>query len=243
MTKLNQLIAIESGVKTKAERALTDLHHMSTKTPLLNGISRNYVPKDEEGDKLPSESTLVQVKVAELLAQVGTQLNRLFDVTLTKEIANAKAKADVVVDGSILLENVPVTYLLFLEKKLVDLYTFVSKLPTLDPASQWTEDANNGVWMTEPVQTVKTKKVPRNWVKAKATPEHPEQVEIFHEDVVVGTWTKVDYSGAIPSTRKSVLLARVEALQTAVKFAREEANSIEVQDAEAGQKVFSYLFS
>lgn len=243
MTKLNQLIAIESGVKTKAERAFTDLHHLVAKSPLLNGISRTYQPKNDEGDKLPSESTLVQVKVADVLASVADELKRLFDVTLTKETANAKAKADVVVEGAALLKDVPVTYLLFLEKKLVDIYTFINKLPVLDPASEWTEDSNNGVWRTPPVQTVKTKKIPCNWVKAEATDKFPAQVEIFHEDVIVGTWTKVDYSGAIPQSRKAEILARVEKLQTAVKFAREEANGIDVEDKKVAEKVFGYLFS
>lgn len=240
---LNKLIAIESGVKTGAKRKETDLYHRLQKTALLNGITRTYQPKDEDGDKLPSETTLVQVKTEEVLKELSAELTRLFDVTLTKEVGNSQAKADVVVDGKTLLKQVPVTYLLFLEKQLVDINTFVSKLPTLDPASEWNYDDNNDVWLTAPVQTVRTKKVPRNWVKAEATEKHPAQVEIFHEDVIVGTWTKIDSSGAIPAKRKTELLSRVEKLITAVKFAREEANSLTVEDQHAGEKVFNYLFS
>lgn len=241
--KLNQIIAVESGVKTKAERGLTDLYHLVQKQALLSGITRTYTPKDDDGDRLPSESTLVQVRVPEVLQQVSNVLTRLFDVTLTKEHANQAAHANVVVDGNTLLEDVPVTYLLFLEKQLVSIKTFVEKLPTLDPASLWQYDVNNDQWVTAPVQTVRTKKVPKNWVKAEATDKHPAQVEVFHEDVLVGTWTKIDSSGAIPATRKSELLNRIEKLQTAVKFAREEANSLEITDFEAGSQVFSYLFS
>lgn len=241
--KLNQIIAVESGVKTKAERGLTDLYHLVQKQALLSGITRTYTPKDDDGDRLPSESTLVQVRVPEVLQQVSSVLTRLFDVTLTKEHANQVAHANVVVDGNTLVEDVPVTYLLFLEKQLVSIKTFVEKLPTLDPASLWQYDVNNDQWVTAPVQTVRTKKVPKNWVKAEATEKHPAQVEVFHEDVLVGTWTKIDSSGAIPATRKSELLNRIEKLQTAVKFAREEANSLEITDFEAGSQVFSYLFS
>ena len=240
---LNKLIAIESGVKTNAKRASTDLYHVLQKNVLLNGISRTYQPKDDDGDKLPSETTLVQVKAEKVLKDLGLELTRLFDVTLTKENGNAKAKADVIVDGTTLLKQVPVTYLLFLEKQLVDINTFVSKLPTLDPASEWSYNSNDDVYQTAPVQTVKTKKVPRNWVKAEATDKHPAQVEIFHEDVIVGTWTKIDFSGAVPATRKAELLSRVEKLITAVKFAREEANSLIVEDQYAGDKVFNYLFA
>lgn len=240
---LNKLIAIESGVKTGASRNETDLYHKLQKTALLNGITRTYQPKDDDGDKLPSETTLVQVRVKQIINDLSAELTRLFDVTLTKEVGNSQAKADVVVDGKVLLKQVPVTYLLFLEKQLININTFVGKLPTLDPASEWTLDSNNDVYVTAPVQTVKTKKVPRNWVKAEATDKHPAQVEIFHEDIVVGYWTKVDSSGAIPVTRKAELLSRVEKLITAVKFAREEANSLIVVDQYAGDKVFNYLFA
>lgn len=242
-SKLNQIIAVEQGVKSRAKDRVTELYHSLQKSALLNGISRTYQPKDEDGDHLPAESTLVQVKVPEVLRQVQEALTRLFDVTLTKESANVKAKADVVVGDVTIATDVPVTYLLFLEKQLVDLRTFVSKLPTLDPASKWVYDSNDGVNKTEPVQTTKSKKVPCNWVKADATDKHPAQVEIFHEDVIVGTWTKVDSSGAIPATRKAELVARVDALSTAVKFAREEANSLEVTDREIAANVFEYLFS
>lgn len=240
---LNKLIAVEKGVKASAQRAETDLYHQVQKTALLSGLTRTYLPKDDDGDRLPSESTRVQVKVGDVLKSLSEELTRLFDVTLTKEVGNASARADVIVDGTTLLKQVPVTYLLFLEKQLININTFVGKLPTLDPANEWSFDDNNGLYVAAPVQTVKTKKIPRNWVKAEATEKHPAQVEIFHEDVIVGTWTKVDASGAIPATRKAELLSRIDKLQTAVKFAREEANSFEVEDQKSGDKVFGYLFA
>ena len=45
----NQVIAIEKGAKTKAERALTDAHHKLQKADLLSGLTRTYTPKDAEG--------------------------------------------------------------------------------------------------------------------------------------------------------------------------------------------------
>lgn len=241
-TKLNQIIAVEQGVKAKARDAVTNLYHLAQKIVLFSGINRTYVPKDDDGDKLPAESTKVQLTVPDLLKDAELALTRLFDVTATKEYANASAKADVVVNGSAILTDVPVPYLLFLEKQLVDVRTFVSKLPTLDQASSWVYDKNDGVWKTTPVQTVRTKKLPRNWVKAVATDKHQADVEIFYEDVIVGTWTKVDTSGAMPVTRKNELLERVDQLSQAVKFAREEANQFEVTDVSAAGSVFRFLF-
>jgi hypothetical protein len=183
----------------------------------------------------------VQVKAEDLLSDVATALTRLLDVTATKDWANCAARADVKVDGVTILEDVPVTYLLFLEKQLIDVHTFISKLPVLDAAETWTLDQSTDCWRTEPVKTTRTKKVPRNHVKAEATDKHPAQVEVYHEDIVVGLWTKVAFSGAVPQKRVNELLVRVTKLQDAVKYAREEANGIEVTDRRIGEKVFGYL--
>jgi hypothetical protein len=243
MTKLNQIIAVEKGIKGPAQRVLTDSHHLVLKLPLLSGIARTYQPKEEDGEPLPPESTLVQVKAEDILRTVAGVLAKLFDVTATKDWANCEAKADVEVDGRILLPDVPVTFLLFLEKQLVDLHTFVRKLPVLDAAETWTFDETAGQWRTDSVQTVRTKKVPRNHVKAEATERHPAQVEMYYEDVPAGHWTTVRFSGALPATRVRELTERVEKLLQAVKFAREEANSREIADrAGVGTTVFGYLF-
>ncbi|MCT9928895.1 hypothetical protein N5079_01540 [Planotetraspora sp. A-T 1434] len=241
MTKLNQILAVEKGVKADVQRKVTDAYHTIQKSPLLSGISRSYQPIDDEGEQLPPESTRVQVQAESVLKDVGVTLTRLFDVTATKDWANCSARADVKVDGVTLLEGVPVTYLLFLEKQLVDLHTLISKLPTLDPSETWSLDENTDTWRTEPVKTTRTKKVPRNHVLAEATDKHPAQVQVYNEDVVVGYWTKISFSGALPQRRVNELLGRVQKLQDAVKYAREEANGTEVADKRIGEAVFGYL--
>jgi hypothetical protein len=245
VTKLNAIIAVEKTAKSEGEKALTHAYQEVQKTPLLTGISRTYQPRDEEGDTLPPENERVQRNVEEILDGVGKGLTRLFDVTLTKEASNTKATADVVVDGETLLSDVPVTYLLFLEKKLTDLKTFVTKLPVLDPSTNWHADASleEGVWVSDEVKTTRTKKVPRNHVLAAATDKHPAQVQVYHEDVIVGDWTTKKFSGAVPAARRAALIERVNKLSDAVKVARETANGIEVTDRKAGEAVFEYLFS
>ena len=185
----------------------------------------------------------MQAKAEEVIRKTADILVALFDVTATKDYTNCKARADVVVDGKTLLPAVPVTYLLFLEKQLVDLHTFVKKLPVLDASESWIFDASADCWATEPVQTSKTKKIPRNHVKAEATEKHPAQVEVYHEDVVVGQWKTVKFSGALPAKRVNELLERVEKLQQAVKFAREEANNQEADEQKIGRSVVNYLFA
>jgi hypothetical protein len=243
MTKLNQIIAVEKGIKSKSYAELTQAHHDVQKQALLSGISRAYQAKDEEGEQLPPESTRVQLKAEDILRQTTANLTRLFDITATKDWANCVARADVAVDGTVVLRDVPVSYLLFLEKQLSDLTTFVKKLPILDAAETWSHDPSTDTWKTEPVRTLRTKKVPRNHVKAEATDKHPAQVEVYHEDIAIGAWTTTKFSGALPAQRVNELLERVEKLSQAVKFAREEANTFEVADQRVGDSVFAYLFA
>ena len=66
---------------------------------------------------------------------------------------------------------------------------------------------------------------------------------MYYEDVQVGTWSTVRFSGAMPAARQRELLARVNALQDAVKIAREEANGLDVTDRHVGGALFDYLLA
>lgn len=240
--KLNQIIAIEKSVKNKAHAAVTEVYQKIQKADLIMGVSRKYTSKDDEGELFPPEKKHVQMTVVTALKLVQVQLSELFDVTATKDTANCIAAAPIVVDGIVLIEKVPVTYLLFLEKQLTNVYTLVSKLPTLDPAEEWHFDESSATYASAASGSNKTKKVLKAFTKSPATDKHPAQVDTFTEDVVIGTWETIKFSGAIPSTEQQKLLERVEKLQRAVKFAREEANSVQAPDVKVGDKVMKYIF-
>lgn len=240
--KLNQVIATVSSKKTKATQVLTDAYHRIQKADLFAGISKTYQPKDEEGDRLPPEQKSIQVKANDLIRDAVQALTEMYDVVATQDAANCSAKADVVVDGKAVLKQVPVTTLLFLEKQLTDITTFVSKLPTLDPAEVWQYNESSDQYATFPQETARTKKVPKAFIKYEATKEHPAQVDMFHEDVVAGYWKTTKFSGAIPAKKKNELLDRVRKLHEAVVKAREEANSIEAPNTSIGKEVFTYIF-
>lgn len=240
---LSKIVAVEKAVKSSAYKNFTKLHQQLQKAALLAGISRTYKPKDDDGDLLPSEQTRVQLRAVDAIKETQEELTRLFDVVATKDWGNLEAKADIVVDGETLMEGVPVTYLLFLEKQLSDLKTFVEKLPVLDPSEVWHWDENQACYATEPVDTHRTKKIPRVLVKYEATEEHPAQTEVWHEDVVVGYWRSIKYSGALPAQRIKRLMERIEKLSDAVKYAREDANSHEIEDVKVGAKVLRWIFA
>ena len=242
-TKLNQIIAIRKGVLAQFGRWRDAAYHTAQKDALFAGLSRTYQPRDEDGEQLPAESTRVQVTAQQILDEFAANLTRMWDVTLTLDEANTHARADLAVGGVTLLKDVPATFLLFLEKQLVDVRTMISKMPVLDPAQDWTwDDARDCYANPEPVRTTRSRKVPRNHVKAEATDRHPAQVEVYMENEIVGDWSLTNFSGAMPAARKHELLRRVEDLLTAVKFAREAANNTEVTDQVAGKPVFDWLY-
>src|SRR5512143_1892009 len=111
MAKLNQILAIEKGIKTRVYGEFTELHQATQKPALMNGFHKSYQPRDEEGETYPAESQKVQHNANEVLDRVAKGLAELFDITATKDWANCTARADVVIDGKKLLEGVPATYL------------------------------------------------------------------------------------------------------------------------------------
>jgi len=242
MPKLNQIIAVANGKKTQAQKAITEAYQNLQKPALLDGISRTYKPKDDEGEQLPAEKKQVQLRVKDATRTVTAALTELFDIVATQDDANCRAKANVVVDGRTIVSDVPVTTLLFIEKQLVDIHTFVEKLPALDPGETWTYSRDVDYYASEPYQTTKTKKVMKNHVKVEATKEHPAQVETYTEDVIVGYWTTVKFSGAIPAKERNEMLDRVRKLQEAVKTAREEANALETAPRKIGGEILSFVF-
>lgn len=155
--------------------------------------------------------------------------------------ANCEARADVVVGDVVLVKQAPVTFLLFMEKRLKDVHALVSKLPTLDPSEDWSWSENAHCYASPSTETHRTKKEPKAFTAAPATDKHPAQVQIFTEDIVVGYWKTTKFSGAMPSDDVKKLLTRVEALQRAVKIAREEANTRDVEQVKVGEKIVNYL--
>jgi hypothetical protein len=160
-----------------------------------------------------------------------------------RDWANCSAKADLVVDDQVIIESAPATYLLWLEKQLISIRTFIQKLPCLPPGDEWEWSDNDDCYVSKPVETAKTKKVPTVLVKYEATKEHPAQTELIHEDKKVGTWRAIKYSGCLPRAEVQKALDRVGALIEATKLAREKANSVEVPKVpDCGAKVLGFIF-
>ncbi len=242
MAKLNQVIAIEKGIKARVYSELTDLNKAVQKAELFNGFAKNYQKKDEEGEDLPPERKRVQFQTADVLRKTQRAMSELMAVTARKDWTNCVARASVRINGAAIIENAPVSYLLFLEKQLTDLRTMIGNIPVLDDAENWTKDPNSGLYRAEETKTHRTKKVQKPIVLFPATTEHPAQTQLITEDIIAGFWSQVKQSGAMPKPEKETLLAKVESLLRAVKEAREEANvHDEVDVPNVGNAIFNFL--
>ncbi len=243
MPKLNQINAIVSGRKAEAEKAITDMYKLIQKDQLFNGRERTYRPIDEvNGQKQPAESQRVQQRADDLIRQAIGKWTELWNLIYMQDLGNQQAKADVVVDGKTLLPQVPVTFLLFLDKQVNDLETFISKLPTPDPAEEWSHDANSGFLRSKSTESLRTSKEPTVIVKYEATKDHPAQTELFTKDVPVGTWTQILYSGCITTDKKNIILERIKKLQEGVKPAKEQANLQDIERQKIADALFGYVF-
>lgn len=232
--KLNQILAVEKTVKGKREDEFTKLYQNVQKGELTIGLVRTYQPKADDGEKLPTESKKVQVKVEETLASTIGLMKEVFNVTAIKDATNCAAKANVSVDGEVILKDVPATHLLWIEKKLLSFAEFINKLPTLSQDTAWDFDTSQGLHRSKPVETIKTAKIESNEIVVQATDKHPAQWTKMTKDINVGTWTTTHLSGAIPVDRKKQLQERVEKYMRAVKEAREEANQTATLDLASG---------
>lgn len=244
--KLHEVVAIRKGVKSRTYGELTELFRKAQRSELYGGMTRTYVSKDDDGEQFPAEDKKVQAVAEEVLRKVRKLRAAYFDIEATQEYGNLQARQDVVVDGQVVLADVPVTLLIFLEKELNDLRTFVEAMPGLDESKTWTADPNSRLFRSETAVSHKTKKVQRPIVLYDAVIKEdqalPAQTQLITEDVVIGHWHTTYLSGALPQPRKEKLLERIEDLRNAVKRARSRANDLEVEKKEIAGPVFRFLF-
>lgn len=240
---LNQILSIEKGVRTRVHTEITRLHKASSNATAMNGHTKTYTPTAENETILPPERMVVQMTYQTALEEAQDAWKDLWNTTAVKDFGNCTVRSDVVIDGKIIVSSAPATFLLSMEKQLVDMQTFVTKLVELDPAEEWAFDSNTGLSKTQPTQAHRTRKVAEVLTLAPATKEHPAQTQAIQVDRIVGHWNTIKFSGAIPRTEKKRLLGRVEKLLRGVKQARERANMTPVTRQTAGGALLEYVFT
>lgn len=240
--KQHELIAIEGDVKKETKRVQTDIYHTLQKPDLFFGMEKTYAPFSENEENLPPENKRVQAAVDDLFKEFSKVTTHWLDVMASKDASNQRAKADLVVDGEVLVKDVPVLALLGLETELEHIKAVASATPTLPLDEEWLKNEATDQYFTKPIQTQRKKKVMKVLVHFEPTKEHPGKSESYGEDLPVGTWTVKRISTAWPARRKQELLERITKLLHAVKKARERANSLEATEMALGAAVTKYLF-
>lgn len=244
MPHLHQIIALVSDRKRRFQESLTALHQKGQKPGVTTGFIKSYKPikELETADPRipPTETKRVEMVVTQAIEAMSTDMVAAFDACLMQDIGNTTAKGTISL-GTLKLENIPSTYLLFLEKRVIDLLTFIEKLPTLEPDTNWSP-TGDGQYRSDVSHSVKTAKEVVPIVKYPATPEHPAQTEMVTKDVVICRVETVGLSGALPIEKKEAMRRRCIALREAINAARSEANAIKVPDQQIGKQIFDFIF-
>jgi hypothetical protein len=250
--RIHQLLAVIGGAKAEADAALTRLTAVAHNENLMDGMEKTSRLASEDAGQDSSRprrrATPPQVKkVAYTAAQVLDSAEKLltpqWDLALTLDAAQGAAAADVTLpDGEVLLHAVPVRHLVYLEGELGRLTALVAGIPVQDGTQEWTtENAPPGQWKSRPQEGDRKEKVPFNWHRGNGTDKFQEQVDVMTRDEVAEYTSTVNYTGRLPADRKAQLLDRLSALRTAVKMAREEANSAQAVQLKEGADVFAWL--
>ena len=243
--KLNSIVAVAKDRKDNAKQILTEAHKASQRRDTFDGLVRNFRPILENEICPPAESKKATNSVGKLIDDIWEPLALAMDTILTQDVGNRGAIADVVCaygSKNLNLKDVPATHLLFLEKQLTDLHTFVAALPTLDPNVDWSPDTATGTFRGTPVKTLRTKKTQRSLVLLAPTDKHPGQAQLITEDVPAIEVETTPNSGAIPEQRKKEILERITLLREAVVQARESANSVSVVEQKEGDQILDFIF-
>lgn len=249
MPKLHELLAVETSLGEAANRIRKEATKtLLTKETIFAGMTKAHTLFDDANAHLTQATDVkeVQSTADEQLKFLTDNLVKYWDVTYQKDDANQKAKADITINGTVIVKDVPSTTLLSMEKKLEALIATYNALPTLDASKAWREDktyAKKGVWVTvhdrENQHTVTYKKYEE---VSPATKEHKAQIVQVEKTDVIGKYVIQEFSGAITSLDKAERLERLTAMIRAVKTARQRANNQEVNtNLKLSAAIFGYI--
>jgi len=246
--KLHELLAVESDLKGEFDKISTEATvTFAKKTDHFRGHVRTLEMRDEERqfeEAASFEKKDVATTVGKKLAYAAKPAARYFDALLQKEATNQTATADLTVDGVVLAEGLPATFLLALESRLKTVRVYYDAIPTHDPSTSWVADAGQGygIFKAE-VDDIRDKaeKKTEYITVAQATEQHAAQVAKEVNTLVVGKFTTKKWSGMISPAEKSELLNRVDLLIRATKKARQRANQAEVVKKNVGAKLFDFI--
>jgi hypothetical protein len=248
MSKLHEILAVDSSLKGQAQKMRLDLQAtLEKKRHLFVKKLTTFTPAVEGGQTETREQSDLQTTVKQEVAWLTGIIVKAIDSSFAIDTANTVAKADIVLeDGTILYKDVPSTALLQLEKRLKEVSEFIHAIPTLDPAKGFVEDpaTGDGIYKAREIVKDSTKKVEEFVVIVQPTKEHPAQTAKVTKDIKAGTILEQEWSSLITPSTKAELLTRAETLFRAVTQARSRANDtvVDTKQNKIGEKLLGYIF-
>ena len=250
VTKLHELLAVEESLNTVLADSLKEAtNSFATKDHIFKGhkITVEALEEDTEGHTAIAAETDV-TDVAETvhgkLDFVFNHLNRAFNVYGQKERTNQSAKADLVVNGDVLLKDCPATMLLGLETRLKHIRAMCLAIKTTDQSKGWVATQDKHIFEARPEEKFITRKVQRERIVIAPTEFQPGQFTTYAEDTRVGKKTTVHATGLVSPKEKSDILLRVDTLLRAAKKARQRANATEVDTKfKPGKAIKNFLLN
>lgn len=203
---------------------------------------------EDQASNEVNEYQEIVTTVPEKLEYIGKALTAMYDLHLQKESTNQIAKADLVVDGETIAEQLPATFLLGMENELKQLRSVLDTVPTLPPGTEWQkDDQRKSCYKTaRPEENFKTAKTFRHIVLAEAIVKDgvgiPAQIEKWTDTENVGKYQINRWCGMLTSAQKSEILERCDKLIVATKKARQRANDIDASKDQVGDKLLAYIF-
>ena len=241
--RLSQVLAVEKAAKQKANDVGAQVHKTLQKPDTFFGMRREFFPIDDADESLkkPPENKVVQASVNDLLYEFFGAQAHLCNVTLTKDLGNTKAFANIDLGGKAPVA-LPVTFLIWLEKQVNDLRTLFLAIPVLGTDRGWNRTAQDAdLWESDTSTTQAHKKVKKVITLAPPTDKHAAQTALVDEEVFAGVWKTTYQARAIEPKKKQALIAKAEELLRKIKEAREEANAISVEEQDFGRALLDFL--
>lgn len=250
MGKMHELLAVEGNLVGLFTKVMKEAAVTFSKKPdhfLEHHKQLKMFDDDREFEQAAAEEHKAMVTtVDDKLEYVWGHVTNYIDLLYQKEMTNRNASADLVIDGNVIEENVPATFLLTLEQKMTKFRELCELVPTLAPGTVWEldKDRGRGIYKAQKAEVNrKTEKAIGHKVLYEATAEHPAQVTEWSHDIHVGDFTTYRWSGMLSPAEKSELLTRIDKVIMAAKRARMKANTVDTVDVKIGSKLADYIFS
>lgn len=247
MGAIHELLAVEKDAEKETGTAINELVELFKKTPMFLKAHKSLKMYDDNvAPDFPEEFKEMSAKVLECLDRFKQVSGNYYDIIYQKGKSNQSAKADVIIDGVIIIKNVPVSVLLDLESKLSKARQVYESIPVLPAGNEWEKDESlgDGIYkLVHDEKTSKTEKTFKHKVLCEPTPHHPAQIEKWQETIVIGIYTKKIWCSMISASDKAKLLQKFDQLLIAIKKARQRANQTEADTSTIGDRIFNFIHS